>query len=169
MTVLDTLKAVFYGERFAAADAVPRALLDEIARIPRLTGILPYLGWLPDEKLFVLDQGSFGGKSELQLGFCIETQPQTGSNEEMERVLVSLFMSCPPGTGIQISLYASPHILPTLRAQADRLAVDRGTGAEPNGGTSARRNRNIFRVLARRRIAHYLKGRTCSAVTSSAM
>jgi conjugal transfer ATP-binding protein TraC len=158
MSVLDTLKAVFYGERFAPADAVPRALLDEIARIPRLTGILPYLGWLPAEKLFVLDQGSFGGKAELQLGFCIETLPQTGSNEEMERVLVSLFMSCPPGTGIQISLYASPHILPTLRAQADRLAVDRDAGADSPRHPTARRNRNIFRVLARRRIAHYLKG-----------
>lgn len=159
MSVLDVLKTILYGERFSPADAVPRALLEQIATIPRLTGILPYLGWLPDEKLFVLDQGAFGGKSEQSLGFCIETLPQTGASEEMERVLASLFMSCPPGTGIQISLYASPHILPTLRKQANMLPTDPGR-RESDG--EDRRNRNIFRVLARRRIDHYLQGRTAS-------
>jgi len=146
--MLDALKTIFYGERFAPADAVPRALLEQIATIPRLTGILPYLGWLSDAKLFVLDQGAFGGKSEQNLGFCIETLPQTGSSEEMERVLASLFMSCPPGTGIQISLYASPHILPTLRKQANMLPTDPGR-RESEG--EERRNRNIFRALARSR------------------
>lgn len=155
MSVLDALKTVFYGERFAPADAVPRALLEQIATIPRLTGILPYLGWMQDEKLFVLDQGAFGGKPEQNIGFCIETMPQTGANEEMERVLASLFMSCPPGTGIQVSLYASPHILPVLRDQASRLPVD---GPKPDAGWEDRRNRNVFRAVARRRIEYYLEG-----------
>ena len=153
--MLDVLKTIFYGERFAPADAVPRALLEQIASIPKLTGILPYLGWMKDERLFVLDQGAFGGKPEKNIGFCIETMPQTGANEEMERVLASLFMSCPPGTGIQISLYASPHILPVLRTQANMLPVDGDkTGAE----WGDRRNRNVFRALARRRIDFYLEG-----------
>lgn len=158
MGVLEALKTVLYGERFAPADAVPRALVEQFNQIPRLTGILPYLGWLPDEGLFVLDQGAFGGKPEQNLGFCIETMPQTGSNEEMERVLASLFMSCPPGTGIQISLYASPHILPILQKQADMLPLDEGGAPDPDSNRSDRRNRNIFRALARRRIDHYLKG-----------
>ena len=153
--VLDVLKAVLYGERFEPADAVPRSLLREIASIPRLTGILPYLGWLPTEKLFVLDQGAFGGKPGQHLGFCIEAMPQTGSSEEMERVLASLFMTCPPGAGIQVSLYASPHILPTLRAQAGMLP---GDGAKDQGEAEGQRNNNIFRVLGRRRIDHYLQG-----------
>lgn len=153
--MLEVLKTIFYGERFAPADAVPRALLEQIASIPKLTGILPYLGWMKDERLFVLDQGAFGGKPEKNIGFCIETMPQTGANEEMERVLASLFMSCPPGTGIQISLYASPHILPVLRTQANMLPVDGDkTGAE----WGDRRNRNVFRALARRRIDFYLEG-----------
>lgn len=153
--MLEVLKTIFYGERFAPADAVPRALLEQIASIPKLTGILPYLGWMKDERLFVLDQGAFGGKPEKNIGFCIETMPQTGANEEMERVLASLFMSCPPGTGIQISLYASPHILPVLRTQANMLPVDGDkTGAE----WEDRRNRNVFRALARRRIDFYLEG-----------
>lgn len=155
MSALDALKTVFYGERFEPADAVPRALLQQITAIPRLTGILPYLGWMPDERLFVLDQGAFGERADQSLAFCIETMPQTGSNEEMERVLASLFMSCPPGTGIQITLYASPHILPVLRQQANMLPVD----VETRTGTwESKRNRNIFRVLARRRIDHYMKG-----------
>lgn len=153
MSVLDALKTVFYGERFAPADAVPRSLLQQISTIPRLTGILPYLGWMPDERLFVLDEGSFNGKGEQCLGFCIETMPQTGANEEMERVLASMFMSCPPGTGIQISLYATPHILPVLQKQANMLPVDKDRRIDGN-----RRNSNIFRVLGRRRIDHYLKG-----------
>ena len=155
MSVLDALKTVFYGERFAPADAVPRSLLEQIATIPRLTGILPYLGWMQDEKLFVLDQGAFGEKPEQNIGFCIETMPQTGANEEMERVLASLFMSCPPGTGIQISLYASPHILPVLRDQASRLPVDADKTDERWGD---RRNKNVFRAMARRRIDYYLQG-----------
>jgi len=153
--VLDVLKAVLYGERFEPADAVPRSLLREIASIPRLTGILPYLGWLPIEKLFVLDQGAFGGKPGQHLGFCIEAMPQTGSSEEMERVLASLFMTCPPGAGIQISLYASPQILPTLRAQAGMLP---GDGVKDQDDSEGRRNKNIYRVLGRRRIDHYLQG-----------
>lgn len=155
MSVLEALKTVFYGERFAPADAVPRALLEDIAKIPRLTGILPYLGWMQNEKLFVLDQGAFGGKPEQNIGFCIETMPQTGSNEEMERVMASLFMSCPPGTGIQVSLYASPHILPVLRDQANRLPVD---GDKTDAEWEDRRNRNVFRAVARRRIDYYLEG-----------
>ena len=115
MSFLEAVKTVFYGERFEPADAVQRNLLERIATLPKLTGILPYLGWMADEGMYVLDQGAFGDKPGLSMGFCIETVPQTGSNEEMERVLASLFMSCPAGTGIQISLYASPHILPSLR------------------------------------------------------
>jgi conjugal transfer ATP-binding protein TraC len=151
--VFGALKEVFYGERFDPADAVPRSLLQQIATLPRLTGILPYLGWLADERLFVLDQGAFGGKAEKNLAFCIETTPQTGASDEMERVLASLFMSCPPGTGIQITLYATPHILPILERQAAMLLAD-----DREGDAADRRHRNIFRALARRRIDHYLKG-----------
>ncbi|MBP7446543.1 MAG: hypothetical protein KA855_16795, partial [Zoogloea sp.] len=82
MSVLQALKSVFYGERFEPADAVQRSLLDRIATLPRLTGILPYLGWMADEGMFVLDQGTFGARSTHSMGFCIETVPQTGSNEE---------------------------------------------------------------------------------------
>lgn len=151
MNILAELKDIFIGERFNAADKVPRSLLKEIASIPRLTGILPYNSWLADEKLFVLDQSSYGEANKHSLGFCIETFPQTGANEEMERVLSSLFLSCPVGTGIQISMYASPDILPVLRQQALHSPID----TEENG----LRSTNIYRRLSRRRIDFYLKRR----------
>ena len=154
MSVLADLKTIFMGERLDPSDLVPRKLLKEIATIPRLAGIMPYSSWLPEEKLFVLDHGAFSEKPTQNLGFCIETPPQTGSNEEMERVLTSLFLSCPAGTGIQITLYASPHILPVLRKQSEMLPVDLEEGGL--------RSTNTFRELSRRRIDYYLqnKGRS---------
>ncbi|MFY9326405.1 MAG: type IV secretion system protein TraC [Georgfuchsia sp.] len=123
--------------------------------MPRLTGILPYLAWQEDARIFALDQGGFGEREEHAIGFCIETLPQTGANDEMEKVLASLFVSCPPGTGIQVSLYGSPHILPTLKNQANLLPASEFDDGEDG---IQRRNSNIFRLLARRRIDHYMKG-----------
>ena len=156
--MLKAIQSVFYGERFEPADAVPRRLLDQLASIPRLTGMLPYLGWMRDGQMFVLDHGSFGDhKSKKCIGFCIETVPQTGSSEEMERVMGSIFLSCAPGTGIQMTMYASPHILPALRRQANMLPLD-ARGIESDEEWAVHRNKNIFRALGRRRIDYYLKG-----------
>ena len=155
MGFADLLREAFLPERGAEADRLPRQLLQEISQMPRLTGILPYLAWQEDARLFALDQGGFGERDEHAIGFCIETLPQTGASEEMEKVLASLFVSCPPGTGIQISLYGSPHILPVLKAQANLLPTS-AIDAEAEG--MQRRNSNIFRLLARRRIDHYMNG-----------
>lgn len=141
--MLELLKSLFLGERTAPADAIPRALLQQLATIPRLTGILPYLGWMEDERLFILDQTAFGTKNELNIGFCVETMPQTGANEEMEKVLASLFMSCPTNTGIQISLYASPKIAGTLKKQYDLMDGD---------------DNSVFKTLANRRFDYLMKG-----------
>jgi len=155
MGFADLLREAFLPERGAEADRLPRQLLQEISQMPRLTGILPYLAWQEDARLFALDQGGFGEREENAIGFCIETMPQTGANDEMEKVLASLFVSCPPGTGIQVSLYGSPHILPILKTQANLLPTS-AIDAEAEG--VQRRNSNIFRLLARRRIDHYMKG-----------
>ena len=155
MGFTDLLRDAFLPERGAEADRLPRRLLQEISQMPRLTGILPYLAWQEDARIFALDQGGFGEREEHAIGFCIETLPQTGANDEMEKVLASLFVSCPPGTGIQVSLYGSPHILPTLKNQANLLPASEFDDGEDG---IQRRNSNIFRLLARRRIDHYMKG-----------
>lgn len=155
MGFAEILREAFLPERNAEADRLPRHLLQEISRMPRLSGILPYLAWQEDTRLFALDQGGFGEREEHAIGFCIETMPQTGANDEMEKVLASLFVSCPPGTGIQVSLYGSPHILPTLKKQANLLPA---SAIDSDDEGIQRRHGNIFRLLARRRIDHYLKG-----------
>jgi len=155
MGFAEILREAFLPERNAEADRLPRHLLQEISRMPRLSGILPYLAWQDDTRLFALDQGGFGEREEHAIGFCIETLPQTGANDEMEKVLASLFVSCPPGTGIQVSLYGSPHILPMLKNQANLLPA---SAIDSDDEGIQRRHSNIFRLLARRRIDHYLKG-----------
>lgn len=141
--MLEAIKTFFNGERTASPDAIPRSLLRQMASIPRLTGILPYLSWMEDERFFVLDQTEFGTKNELNIGFCVETRPQTGANEEMEKVLASLFMSCPTNTGIQITLYGSPKIAGTLKRQYDLMLGDE------NG---------VFKALGNRRFDFLMKG-----------
>jgi len=149
--MLAAIKSIFLGERNAPADAVPRALLQQLATIPRLTGILPYLGWMPDEQLFVLDQTAFGGKAELNIGFCVETTPQTGASDEMEKVLASLFMSCPTGTGIQVTLYASPDITPILKKQKELMSA----GGEVFSAMSDRRSDFLMNGVRQSLFSHH--------------
>ena len=81
MGFADILREAFLPERDAEADRLPRHLLQEISRMPRLSGILPYLAWQEDTRLFALDQGGFGEREEHAIGFCIDTLPQTGAND----------------------------------------------------------------------------------------
>jgi conjugal transfer ATP-binding protein TraC len=155
----DALREAFLPERngrgrsFASATVAgnfPDAAPHRDSSLPGLAGGCPAV---------CAGSGRFGEREEHAIGFCIETLPQTGANDEMEKVLASLFVSCPPGTGIQVSLYGSPHILPLLRAQANLLpASSRVDPTTRYRSIEERRHDNIFRLLARRRIDHYLKG-----------
>src|SRR5882762_5771644 len=70
---------------------------------------LPYSGSLSSENLFVNRDG---------IGFMLEVMPQSGADEQMVEVLVSLYANCPIGTGIQFHLFASPHLREQLRRYA---------------------------------------------------
>jgi conjugal transfer ATP-binding protein TraC len=118
-----TLKEIFLHERFGRPDAIPLSVIQQFASLPRLTGLMPYVGWLENERMFILDQGCFGQKEQFSIGFSIEIDPQTGASDEMEKILTGLFDSCMPDTGIQISLYASPDISPMLERQANTVQV----------------------------------------------
>lgn len=155
--ILSFFEQFFLGERFQEANAIPKKLAQQLFSIPRLTNLLPYVAWMPVEQLFVLDRGGFvgnddGDDDDLTLGFALETMPQTGANDEMERILVAMFLAAPPGSGIQVTLYGSPHILPTLKRQANMMVEDEGK--EPG----EKRNKKVFRAITRRRIDYYLKG-----------
>ena len=58
---------------------------------------LPYSAYLAP-KIFV---------NRDSMGVMLELMPQSGADERMAEVLVSLYANCPPGTGIQFHLFGS--------------------------------------------------------------
>ena len=54
----------------------------------RFGDLLPYLAWIPEERLFVLE-GAEAGKTE-GIGFCLEMYPQTGATPEMALSLIHI-------------------------------------------------------------------------------
>jgi conjugal transfer ATP-binding protein TraC len=110
---------------------------------------LPYSSYLAAERLFV---------NKDTLGFMLEVVPQSGADERMVEVLISLYANCPKHTGIQFHLFAAPHIRDELRRYGNlRTEDDDQTGKAKRWGRPAR-NDNLFRTLARRRVAYLLRG-----------
>ena len=110
---------------------------------------LPYLSYAPDDGIFV---------NRDTIGFLLEVMPQSGGDQTMADVMKSIFPSCPAQAGVQFHLLASPHLRDTLRRYAS-LRVEDADHAERTGeqGRPAR-NSNVYRALARRRVAHFLEG-----------
>ena len=110
---------------------------------------LPYSAYLADEKLFV---------NRDSLGFMLEVMPQSGADDRMAEVLISLYSSCPPGTGIQFHLFASPHVREQLRRYANLRVEDSDQADKAKHWGRPARNDNLFRRLARQRVGHLLQG-----------
>jgi conjugal transfer ATP-binding protein TraC len=113
---------------------------------------LPYRVYLEDRQVFI---------NRDAMGFCLEVRAQSGADEDMARVLTALYAASPAGTGIQFHLLASPDIRGTLGRYADlRLPDEVMPELDANlqlwGRTG--RHSNIHRVMARRRVGHYLAG-----------
>jgi conjugal transfer ATP-binding protein TraC len=113
---------------------------------------LPYRAYLEDRQVFV---------NRDALGFCLEVRAQSGADEDMARVLTALYAASPAGTGIQFHLLASPDIRGTLGRYADLRLPDEvrpelAANLQQWGRTG--RHNNIHRVMARRRVGHYLAG-----------
>jgi conjugal transfer ATP-binding protein TraC len=139
------LKNFRVGDLTAGLGAGPKPEFYEHAS---LSHWLPYRAYIEDSQVFV---------NRDALGYCLEVRPQSGSDEDMARVLTALYASSPAGTGIQFHLLASPDIRGTLGRYADmRLADD----LAPEFAALGRQGRhgNIHRTMARRRVGHYLNG-----------
>jgi conjugal transfer ATP-binding protein TraC len=110
---------------------------------------LPYSSYLAAERIFVNREG---------MGVILELMPQSGADDRMTEVLVSLYANCPTGVGVQFHLFASPHVHAPLRQYANLRTedVDQSEAAKHWGRPA--RNKNLFRALARQRVAHLLKG-----------
>lgn len=110
---------------------------------------LPYMGYLDAEKIFANRDG---------MGFMLEVMPQSGADDRMAEVLVSLYANCPAGTGVQLHLFASPHIGPQLRRYANLRVEDEDQLDKAQHWGRPARNENLFRALARQRVGHLLAG-----------
>ncbi|MDZ7855319.1 type IV secretion system protein TraC [Sphaerotilus sp.] len=110
---------------------------------------LPYSAYLATEKLFV---------NRDSLGFMLEVMPQSGADERMAEVLISLYSNCPAATGIQFHLFASPHIRDQLRQYANLRVEDEDQAEKAKRWGRPARNENLFRTLARQRTGHLLQG-----------
>jgi len=110
---------------------------------------LPYSAYIPDERLFV---------NRETLGFMLEVVPQSGADERMSEILVSLYATCPPGTGIQWMLFGSPHVLDCLSQYGNLRVEDTDQAEKAKHFGRPARNTNLYRTLARRRVTHLLQG-----------
>jgi len=115
----------------------------------QFAGWLPYSAYLPAEKIFV---------NRDSMGFMLELMPQSGADDRMAEVLVSLYANCPPGTGIQFHLFASPHVRAQLRQYANLRVEDEDQAEKAQQWGRPARNDNLFRKLARQRVGHLLQG-----------
>jgi len=88
------------------------------------------------------------------LGFMLELMPQSGADDRMAEVLISLYSTCPPATGIQFHLFASPHIREQLRRYANLRVEDADQADKAKHWGRPARNDNLFRRLARQRVGH---------------
>lgn len=111
---------------------------------------LPYGGYVASNRVFVNRNGC--------LGFVLDVLPQCGADERMVEVLVSLYNTCPAGTGIQFHLFGAPSVRSLLCDYAN-LRVEDADQYEMSAeyGRPAR-NRNLFRKLARQRVRHLING-----------
>lgn len=115
----------------------------------QFAGWLPYMGYLDAERIFANRDG---------MGFMLELMPQSGADDRMTEVLVSLYANCPAGTGVQFHLFASPHIRDQLRRYANLRVEDEDQFEKAQHWGRPARNENLFRALARQRTGHLLKG-----------
>jgi conjugal transfer ATP-binding protein TraC len=133
---------------FADSDYVPSTLAaaSPMPAFERLADWLPYSGWLPEERLFLLERppDARGGTSDPveAVGFVLAITPQTGADDRMTGVLKSIFNGLPTDTSLQFHLFGSPDIHDFLDRYQDLRSAG---GADAHG---------VYVESARRRVAH---------------
>ena len=152
--MFQSLRAGFFGSSPSASSG--KALPDlfglrrqEESPAFQFASWLPYIAYFDQEQLFVNRDG---------MGFMLEVMPQSGADDRMVEVLVSLYTNCPPNTGIQFHLFASPHIRSQLGRYANLRIEDEDQASKAALYGRPARNENLYRKLARMRFAHMSTG-----------
>ncbi len=130
------------------------------AVVDRFGEVLPFVDYDGDRRLFLLEADG-PGKYE-GLGYTLEVTPQTGASEQMAAAMLNLVTAgCPPGTGIQCTLFASPRIddyLDQLRTSCVDPSRIRSLVRDPNLRRQMVDQADTFRSLMRRRCEFYARG-----------
>ena len=136
-------------------EPTPMRALREITNTESFASLLPHCAFSEQDGLFVLDTGERNPKGKPEaLGMCIEINPQTGATVEMINILAPIFGGAPGGTLIQVSMYGGPRIIDKMMT----AALMRDSAGSSNADGTEKRSDNIYRVMSRRRIDHYLRG-----------
>lgn len=117
---------------------------------------LPYAAYISGDDLFINRDSS---------GFVLELMPQSGADERMAEVLLSLYAPLPAGAGVQFNLFGSPHVRDTLRRYANMRMEDADQAVLSAHWGRPARNLNLYRTLARQRVAHLLQGSQTSLLS----
>ncbi len=122
--------------------------LEEMLKTLRFADLLPYQSFDDEYDLFFNDDS---------YGFAIEISTAVGIDEESLDILSSLFAGdgIDKDTVIQHCMYASPDVMPFLTKWANTFVSD-PLGEDEDD--EPKRNKNIFRTMARKRIDHLIKG-----------
>ncbi|WP_082568255.1 type IV secretion system protein TraC [Rhizobacter sp. Root1221] len=150
--MLSTLRASLFGDPDTGPTTPGRLFgfgREDESPADQFASWLPYQSYLEDERLFVNRDG---------IGFMLEVMPQSGADDRMVEVLISLYANCPANTGIQFHLFGSPHLRRQLRAYANLRTEDPDQADKAQEWGRPARNDNLFRKLARRRFEHLTRG-----------
>ena len=120
--------------------------LEEVLKTHRFADLLPYEAYDDEFDLFI---------NADSYGFALEVSTAVSIDENLLSILSGMFTGQDIGkdTVIQYCLYASPDVMPGLSRWANSFITD-----PLDESDEAKRNNNIFRVMVRKRIDHFLKG-----------
>ncbi len=128
----------------------PTAHVDLTETGARIASWLPYSAYRAEERVFI---------NHDSLGFVLAVTPQTGATHDTAERLKGLYVRLPTDATMQVTLWATPNVAPTLRSFASlrRMDDDAEEQALQRGGRPSR-NSNVFRAMARKRYAHLQRG-----------
>lgn len=116
---------------------------------PRFSGMLPYEAYDPGTKVFY---------NEDSIGIVMECRPITGANESIARTLSGIYVNCPSYAGVQFILVGSPNLEADYKAYGNLRVIDSDQLENIISEGRQKRNENIYRVMARKRIDYLKKG-----------